>query len=240
MLKLDLKGYFMAINKDILYGIILRTVRKTGADRRAEWPTVDYLLRKTIYNDPTKGCRIKGSPDDWKGLPEDKSLFHTRHGCGLPIGNVTSQLFSTIYLDILDQYCKRTLKCRHYGRYVDDFYIVGDSKESLRRLVPPIRAFLKEELALTLHPRKIWLHRQEEGVPFLGTVLSNGKRTMSRRGRKKMNEKLTLAMACENNPFRVRECVNAYEGYTRKFNRGGRKWFRDRGTHTDSHKKIKI
>lgn len=227
MLKLDLKGYFMAICKQKLFEIILDTVHRTGNDKRPEWPIIRRLLKQVIFNDPTKGCRIKGRRTDWNGLPKDKSLFFSLPGCGLPIGNLTSQLFSNIYLDLLDQYCKRVLKCRHYGRYVDDFYIVAETKEELQRLIIPIRDFLKNELMLTLHPKKIWLHRQEEGVPFLGYVLANGKRTMSRRGRTKMNDRMAYALSMENNPYKARACVNSYEGYSRKFDDGGRKWFKD-------------
>lgn len=51
--------------------------------------------------------------------------------CGLPIGNLTSQLFSNVYLNTLDQYVKRVLKSKHYGRYVDDLFIVSKDKEFL-------------------------------------------------------------------------------------------------------------
>ena len=216
----------MAIDKQKLFEIILETIHRTGNDCRPEWPVIRRLLEQVIFNDPTKGCRIKGKKSDWNGLPKDKSLFWARTGCGLPIGNLTSQLFSNIYLDKLDQYCKRVLKCKHYGRYVDDFYIVAETKKELVKLIEPIRQFLKDELMLTLHPKKIWLHRQEEGVPFLGYVLYDGERSMSRRGRSKMNERLAVALSMEQDPYKTRACVNSYEGYSRKFDDGGRKWFK--------------
>ena len=95
----------------------------------------------------------KGRISDWNGLPSSKSLFYAAPGCGLPIGNLTSQLFSNIYLSVLDDYVKRVLRCRHYGRYVDDFYIVGCCKEELLATIPMIRGFLSRELGLKLHPR---------------------------------------------------------------------------------------
>ena len=72
-------------------------------------------------------------------MPNDKSLFHSPEDCGLPIGNLTSQLFSNVYLNVLDQFMKRELKCRHYGRYVDDFFVVSADKEWLLSLVPKIK-----------------------------------------------------------------------------------------------------
>ena len=87
-------------------------------------------------------------------MPKSKSLFYTDENCGLPIGNLTSQLLSNVYLNILDQYIKRVLKCKHYGRYVDDFYIVSQDKEKLLSYIPLIKSFLKEELLLDLHMGK--------------------------------------------------------------------------------------
>ena len=100
--------------------------------------------------DPTEGCRIKGCPADWQSLPRDKSLFYSPKGCGLPIGNLTSQLFSNVCLGRLDDYMKRTLKCRHYGRYVDDFYVVSTSRERFRSRCASFRGVLS-------HYRTGWL-----------------------------------------------------------------------------------
>ena len=89
----------------------------------------------------------------------------------MPIGNLTSQLFSNIYLNKLDNYVKRTLKEKHYGRYVDDFYIVHTDKQHLTELIPQIGKFLQKELGLELHPDKICLQSAGNGTAFLGTVL---------------------------------------------------------------------
>lgn len=59
---------------------------------------MEYLTREIILLDPTEGCVMKGSAGDWDTLPRDKSLFHSGEDCGLPIGNLTSQLFSNVYL----------------------------------------------------------------------------------------------------------------------------------------------
>ena len=68
----------------------------------------------------------------------------------MPIGNLTSQLFSNVYLGELDDYMKRVLRCRHYGRYVDDFYVVSADKEWLRSLVTKIETFLSSQLRCML------------------------------------------------------------------------------------------
>jgi retron-type reverse transcriptase len=91
-----------------------------------------------IYHNPIVNAIIKGSKNDWNGLPRDKSLFYTPKNKGLPIGNLTSQLFGNIYLDILDKYIKYELEFKHYGRYVDDFFIVSRCKKKLTEAVESI------------------------------------------------------------------------------------------------------
>lgn len=214
ILKLDLSGYFMSIVRQKLYDIIVDTVLRKGLDRRPEWPIIRFLLRKVIFNDPTKGCRVKGKKSEWKGLPRNKSLFWALIGCGLPIGNLTSQLFSNIYLNVFDQYVKKVLKVKHYGRYVDDFYIVAGSKEELLALIEPIRMFLLDELGLTLHPRKIVLKRSEEGITFLGKTIVNGRVRPCRRTVRKCRNAMAEAYAYEEDPYRVRSMEAAWGNVT--------------------------
>ena len=72
---------------------------------------------------------------------------------------------------MLDQFVKRVLKCRHYGRYVDDFFVVSCDREWLLSLVPRIRRFLKVELGLDLHMGKVRICRASQGVEFLGAYV---------------------------------------------------------------------
>ena len=89
----------------------------------------------------------------------------------MPIGNLTSQLFSNVYLNEFDQFMKRELKCKHYGRYVDDSYVVSRDKNWLLSLVPKIRKFLKSELGLDLHMGKLQIASSKIGVEFLGAFV---------------------------------------------------------------------
>lgn len=171
ILKMDIKEYFMSIDRDILYC----KVKKTLLDRRGginfDLLLIIYLLEKTIYNDPTSDCIVKGKKSNWYGLPETKSLFGARPNCGLPIGNLTSQLFGNVYLDDFDHFVKRDLGIKYYGRYVDDFVIIHEDDEYLKSLIPKIREYLTDELNLTLHPKKIYLQHYAKGVKFLGVVI---------------------------------------------------------------------
>jgi retron-type reverse transcriptase len=91
-------------------------------------------------------------------------------GKGIPLGNLTSQLFVNVYLNEFDQYVKRVLKVRKYIRYADDFVIFSYDKHQLELLVPKIRDFLKDALSLDLHPDKVFIRTWHSGVDFLGWI----------------------------------------------------------------------
>lgn len=89
-------------------------------------------------------------------------------GVGIPIGNLTSQLFANVYLNELDQYVKHGLRERRYVRYMDDFVILHDDKAYLHALRGNLTEFLAGRLHLTVHPRKAQIMPTAPGVPFLG------------------------------------------------------------------------
>ena len=91
-------------------------------------------------------------------------------GIGLPLGNLTSQLFVNIYLHELDFYIKHELHARHYIRYADDFVIICSSQEKCLEILSAISAFLNNKLALKLHPNKVQIKTFSSGVDFLGWV----------------------------------------------------------------------
>ncbi|MCX6704776.1 MAG: RNA-directed DNA polymerase, partial [Candidatus Woesebacteria bacterium] len=90
---------------------------------------------------------------------------------GLPIGNLTSQLFANIYLNELDQFIKHKLKIKNYLRYTDDFVVVGGSKKYLEGLVVLVSDYLCTRLKLTLHPDKVDIRKYSQGIDFLGYVI---------------------------------------------------------------------
>ena len=91
-------------------------------------------------------------------------------GKGLPLGNLTSQLFVNIYMNEFDQYAKHTLKAKHYVRYADDFVFLSQDREWLVSLLPRIATYLSEKLALELHPNKVSIQTFSSGIDFLGWV----------------------------------------------------------------------
>jgi retron-type reverse transcriptase len=89
-------------------------------------------------------------------------------GRGLPLGNLTSQLFCNVYMNKFDQFVKHKLKSKFYIRYADDFVFLSNSKEELLTLTPRIAMFLDQELKLSLHPDKVFIKTVAAGVDFLG------------------------------------------------------------------------
>lgn len=89
---------------------------------------------------------------------------------GLPLGNLTSQIFVNIYMNAFDQFMKREVKAKFYIRYADDFVIFDRNKDFLLEIVPKISNFLENTLRLTLHPNKIFIKTLSSGVDFLGWV----------------------------------------------------------------------
>ena len=222
VLKLDIQGFFMAIDKRILWNK-LRTFIETHY-QQASKARLLILCHKILINNPTKNCYIKGGRENWKGLPPDKSLFHSAPFCGLPIGNLTSQIFANVYLNTFDHFIKHDLKQRYYGRYVDDFVLIHQDKNHLTALIPRIANFLQSNLKLTLHPRKMYLQHYSKGVPFLGVVIKPNRITCGKRTKGNFYDAIARhnAIAIERKPTREEQAaflcsMNSYLGILKHY-----------------------
>ncbi len=166
VLKCDIKKFFDSVDHGILIGIFQSKIK----DLETMW-----LLREII-----------GSYSS-----EHSDILQPR---GLPIGNLTSQLFANIYMNEFDQFVKKELKVKHYGRYTDDFITTSDNLGYLKSLIKPIDDFLNENLRLDLHPNKVEIRKYHQGVDFLGYIIfphyrllrSKTKRRVLRNLREKM------------------------------------------------------
>jgi len=118
------------------------------------------------------------------------SFYSTEKGKGLPLGNLTSQLFVNVYMNEFDQYVKHRLKAKYYIRYADDFVFMSDNKSWLESLVPLIRDFLTVRLRLTLHPQKVFIKTLASGVDFLGWVHFPDHRVLRTTARRRMASRI--------------------------------------------------
>jgi len=106
--------------------------------------------------------------------------------CGLPLGNLTSQLLVNIYMNEFDHFVKRELKEKYYIRYADDFVFLSDDKNHLENLIPKISAFLEWKLKLELHPKKLFIKTLASGIDFLGWIHFSNHRTLRSSTKRKM------------------------------------------------------
>lgn len=143
-LKFDVKKFFASVNHRLLLGILTKRI----AD-----PDFLGLLTKIV--------------ESFSSHPAGD--FNREKG--IPIGNLTSQIFANIYLNELDQFVKHELGVKHYIRYADDFIILSYDKTYLEDLIGPIEKFLRLTLDLELHPDKIIFRKLASGVDFLGYVI---------------------------------------------------------------------
>jgi len=88
-------------------------------------------------------------------------------GIGLPLGNVTSQIFANIYLNGLDHFVSGSLKARYYVRYNDDFIIIDRNPDRLAAWAERIETYVRG-LALAIPPDKVSIRKSIHGVDFLG------------------------------------------------------------------------
>lgn len=193
VLKLDIKGYFMHINRNLLHKYcqqMLDRSEKTYA-AKLDFSLIRYLTTIFTLQNPLIGCKMRGRWSDLHGLPPSKSLFYSKEGCGLPIGNLTSQLFSNIYMNAFDQYMKRDLHCSHYGRYVDDAYVVSTDREWLCSIIPSIKNFLSSELQLGLHKDKLKMDKARYGTQFLGAYIKPWRTYIADSSVQRMKQKLS-------------------------------------------------
>ena len=188
ILKCDIEKFFDSIHHDILLSILLLRIK----DREL----ID-LLTKVI-----------------ESFISDRSTLFDR--CGVPIGNLTSQLFANVYMDVFDQFMKHELKVKYYARYTDDFVIVSESKEYLINLLPQIQSFLKERLRLNIHPKKITLTKSGCGIDYLGYVLfphfTLVRKRTQKRALRKINDKMLLYKQGKISEDKVRATLMSYLG----------------------------
>lgn len=197
ILKMDIKGFFMNIDKNLLWQKLEFFIDKNYKSNSSDFEK--YLCKEIIFNDPTKNCMIRSPLSEWKLLPKDKSLFTTKQGCGLPIGNLTSQVFANFFLSEFDHFIKHTLKVKSYVRYVDDCVIIHKDKILLKTIVRESKKFLTNKLNLTLHPKKIYLQSVFNGVEFLGTYIKPTYTVCSRRVKNNFVESLKNYANLANN-----------------------------------------
>lgn len=161
VLKFDVSKYFDSINKEILFNIIQRKV----SDKKVLW-----LVREILNS--SNDC-------------------YTKKNIGIPIGNYTSQIFANIYLNELDQYISKVIKCKKYFRYMDDGILLFRTKNEAKYALKRIETFLKEQLNLSLN-KKTNIFKNTQGINFCGYYITEKFLKLRFKGKQKLKKKLKL------------------------------------------------
>lgn len=151
-LKCDVKKFFASIDHEILLSLLKKRIKDNN---------VFWLLDQVIES----FCIC--SPNSYSHL----SSGSMEGGKGIPLGNLTSQIFANIYLNELDQFVKQKLRIKHYLRYADDFIILSSDRKEVCKHTGILEKFLQKNLSLELHPKKIILRKLEWGIDFLGYIV---------------------------------------------------------------------
>lgn len=154
-LKMDISKYFYRIDHDILINILSNKIN--------DKETMELLKEIINSEDTAFGLPLGFNVEDVDVRLKEK---------GIPIGNLTSQMFANLYLNELDQFSKRMLKLKYYIRYMDDIIILHDNKRELHDIKNIIEEFLENSLELHLN-NKTAIRPISLGVEFVGYRLWN-------------------------------------------------------------------
>ncbi|WP_427340947.1 reverse transcriptase domain-containing protein [Caloranaerobacter sp. DY30410] len=202
-LKLDISKYFYRVDHDVLIKILQNKIK----DKDLIW-----LLKVIIDSNGMKfGLPLGAEPGECERIS----------GKGIPIGNLTSQLFANTYLNELDKYCKHELKVKYYIRYMDDVIILHNDKKYLHEIKNLIEIFLNESLKLHLN-NKTAIRPISVGIPFVGFRVWATHRKMKKKSVKKIKKRLKFIKkeyeAGRIEFDKVNATVQSYLGIMKHFN----------------------
>ena len=161
-----------------------RTCWVLKCDIRKFFASIDHGILMEILKGRVTDPRLLGL------LERIVESFEAKPGKGIPLGNLTSQLFANIYMNEFDQFVKHDMRVRSYCRYADDFAFLSDDRMELLKYLPIIAAFLSGPLALNLHPDKVFIKTLASGVDFLGWVHFPHHRVPRTKTKTRMNKRL--------------------------------------------------
>ncbi len=132
---------------------------------------------------------------------------------GMPIGNLTSQIFANIYLNELDRFVKHTLGAKAYLRYGDDFIFVENDFEKLKIYRTETIDFLKNKLKLTVNPKSDKIIKPHQGLKFLGIKFWKFGRTLNERSLKRATQRLNNSNISSYSGLIKKHCNKKYQKY---------------------------
>lgn len=190
VLKCDIKKFFASIDHTILLSILQKHISN---------PNTYWLCERIIRSFSARDACPSVAIGRRRG-----SALDGETNKGLPLGNLTSQLFANVYMNEFDQFVKHILKAKHYIRYADDFVFLSHNKKELENLIPVIQTFLREKLKLSLHENKLFIKTIGSGVDFLGWIHFPDYRVLRTATKRRMLRRIQ--------EFPTAEMLNSYIG----------------------------
>lgn len=203
-LQIDIKNFFVSIDKQTLQDIVFSKIK--GEENRR-------LLKQYIWHDPSENVYYKSPSHLYNKVPSHKRLRNNINTHGLGIGNLPSQLLGNLYLNELDQYIKRELKVKYYGRYVDDMVIIHHDPKYLNYIKDKVSYYLFW-LGLQLHPNKTILNKTHTGINYVGYIIKHHRIYIRNRTLKRYLGVLRKLTQYENHT----QVINSYLGMMKHSN----------------------
>lgn len=228
----DIIGFFMSIDKDLLWYMLKRFILRWQkryergvcvgvANDLMYWEILLRVTEIVVKHHPERDCVLNSDPWLWEHHMEpNKSLFTSE--TGEPIGNLTTQLFANFLMSFFISYVKYIFRGKGFdmAQFVDDFAIVCDDAGFLHTSISKFEKFLHDKLRLDLHKNKRYLQPVSHGILFVGTFIKPGRLYLSNRTVGRMMERCTGYGKMFNDEDidvtqlqRIEEVLNSYFGF---------------------------
>ncbi len=216
----DFDSFYMRISKDKLWEKLEPFIDEKYHEEDKE--LLKWLTKKVIFHEPEKKCVLNSMPELWRKLNPSKSLFRTPDGRGVPIGNLTTQLFANFLMTGMDEKALELFEglLYFYSRFVDDFLNICDDKDELLKRVKILENYVEEELLLKVHRNKKYCQEASHGVSYVGAYIKNGRTYLSSRTLARFEERvhgfnrlLTSRTMTILDLKRIESVINSYLGF---------------------------
>lgn len=211
-MKLDLSNFFTSIKKNVVWKLIKPHVKE-------DW--VRSLIKLILFHDPRTDYVNFSAKYKHDQVEDRKKLFTCLKNVGLAIGNITSQFFANVIMNVIDQFIKHVLKVKHYVRYVDDMVFLGDCTRKLAEVRKLVVVKLGE-IGLRINPRKSIIQPISRGVTFVGHTITKTGRKVARPAAQRIKRRV----------YAYPETAHRYFGYMKQFSNktGFENWIIRTGT----------
>lgn len=208
-LKLDISKYFYRVDHAVLIDLLRRKIR--------DGPLLSLLVTIINSEDTHFGLPVGCDPD---AISFDEWLDDV----GMPIGNLTSQMFANMYLNEVDQFAKHRLRIHYYIRYMDDIIILHSDKKYLGEVKNEIEQFLNDNLHLQLNKKTV-IRPCSMGVDFVGFRIWATHRLLKKQTVKRIKRRIAFLAAATREgkiqPETYNRSIASYKGMMEHFNSYG-------------------